>query len=355
MKNRQWTRKTPHDSKAMSGTVVCPAANIPNASVLVVENGQFYVAPVVYQGVMDSVSFHGHIAEDIPPAPPRRVRGKTSVARGESGLGDAEVESSGFRSGGFGDAVPSEGLGDANSGGDGHDEDHDEYEGMVPDSVVEDSVVERLGVSSLQLRTLWCQEVNCRMCDTPRTLGQLETCLSCGTWQGKMLTREESEREAERLLKSLHGPSRVEVDNLLRGSAQGWRARARPCDRAAAENGTMGWTLGQYVYGSQAGITKETLKRPQLTRLLNKYIQQTVDASFSWSAIRVTRNYQAGPHVDCNEPGSMNVVVPISQFEGGRIWVKGRPQSDIGTIESRDVRGHLTDGYMIGGSREVAC
>ena len=110
VKNRQWTRKTPHDAKAMSGKVMCPAANIPNASVLLLGNGQFYVAPVVYRGVMEPVSFHGEIAPDILPAPSRRVRGKTSVA---SGSGDAEVEGSGFLSEGLGDAVPSEGLGDA--------------------------------------------------------------------------------------------------------------------------------------------------------------------------------------------------------------------------------------------------
>ena len=179
----------------------------------------------------------------------------------------------------------------------------DEFEGMVPDSVFEDSVVERLGVSKLQLRTLWCQEVNCRMCDTPRTSGEQETCQGCGTWQGKMLTREESEREAGRLLESIHGVSRVEIDNLHKRSVQGWQAKARPCDREAAKKGTMGWTLGQYVYGSQVGVSKETLRRPQLTKLLNRYIQQHVETSFSWAAIRVTSNYEAGPHVDCNEPG----------------------------------------------------
>ena len=37
--------------------------------------------------MLDPVSFEGHIADDVPPAPERRIRGKTSrasVARGES-------------------------------------------------------------------------------------------------------------------------------------------------------------------------------------------------------------------------------------------------------------------------------
>ena len=71
IKNRQWSRKTPHDAKAMSGTVLCPAANIPNASVVWLDSGQFYVAPVVYQNVLDPVQFEGHVPNDIPPAPPQ--------------------------------------------------------------------------------------------------------------------------------------------------------------------------------------------------------------------------------------------------------------------------------------------
>ena len=104
VKNRQWSRKTPHDPKAMPGTVLCPAANIPNASVLLLESNQFYVAPVVYQDVLEHPSFEGTVAEDIPPAPPRRLTKKTSMTtcgRGESeGLEFSE---------GFGD---DEGLGD---------------------------------------------------------------------------------------------------------------------------------------------------------------------------------------------------------------------------------------------------
>ena len=83
VKNRLWSRKTPHDAKAMSGRVMRPAANIPNASVILLENGHFYIAPVVYQDVLEPVTFHGSVADVIPPMPPRRIRGKTSLARGE--------------------------------------------------------------------------------------------------------------------------------------------------------------------------------------------------------------------------------------------------------------------------------
>ena len=54
------------------GKVLCPAANIPNASVLLLES--FYIAPVVYQDVLEPVQFEGRVANDIPPGPQRRTR-----------------------------------------------------------------------------------------------------------------------------------------------------------------------------------------------------------------------------------------------------------------------------------------
>ena len=355
LENRQWTRKTPHDSKAMQGKVLCPAANSPNTSVLLLENGQFYVAPVVYQDVLEPPSFQGHVAEDVPPAPPRRITRKTSMAtkngRGESeGLdpvGDVSLGDVG--SGGV--SV----LGDADSGGDavleGLGDELDEFEGMVPDFGAHEGASE----SGVGVRNLWHEELVCKLCDAPRSANCLDVCQSCGTWQGRILSRDESEAKASQLLQGRGTISRSEVNALLRSSMMGWNARTRPCDKEAGEKGTLGWTLGQYVYGSQVGLTKETYRRPQLTKLLNCYMRQTLDSSVCWTAIRVTCNCEAGPHVDCNEPGSLNVVVPISWFDEGRIWVEGEPSDDNAAVACKLVRGEQRKGYLIGGSKEVAC
>ena len=241
---------------------------------------------VVYRDVLEPVFFEGEIADDIPPPPPRRVRGKTSRAtlgRGESGL---EVE--GLE--GFEDTVPDDG---------------DEFEGMVPDSVLFGDEE----VKGVSVRNLWCEEVNCKLCETPRTSINENVCVKCGTWQGSALSLEESEREATRLLELQQPVSRSDIHSLLRTSMQGWIAKSRPCDREAGSKGTSGWTLGHYVYGSRVGITKETHRRPQLTKLLNRYLRQNVEPDINWTAIRVTCDYEAGPHKDCNQPGSLSVVV----------------------------------------------
>ena len=360
VKNRQWTRKTPHDAKAMSGRVACPAANIPNASVLVLSNGQFYVAPVVYQGVSEPESFHGHVADEIPPAPPRRIRGKTSVARGESGLdlldeglGNAAGSGSGLPLEGVRSTVSVEGLGDPGSGGEGCDEGHDEFEGMVPDSVLFDGVEDSEIHASL--RNLWSEPMVCKLCEAARTSSWIsDRCDSCGTWQGRMLTVKESEQEAERLLAREGFVSRCDLNQLLATSLGSWTATTRACDREAGNMGSSGLTLGMYVYGPKVGLTRSCLQRPNLTKLLNRYLKQNT-AQASWTALRVTCNFEASPHRDRNAPGSMNIVAPISWFKEGKIWVEGSmPQGHEGQQVIKEYRKKQLPGYHVGGAHEVA-
>ena len=241
-------------------------------------------------------------------------------------------------------------VGDAASGGDGDAVEGDEFEGMVPDSVLFGDV----SLKGSRVCNLWCEELTCKMCDTPRTPEDRDTCRTCGTWQGRTLSLEESEQEARKLLEGEDKISRSDINALLRTSLRGWSAKARPCDREAGDKGSSGWTLGQYVYGSMVGITKETYRRPCLTRLLNRYLHQTVDRDVRWTALRVTCDYSAGPHVDCNQPGSMNVVVPISWFDKGKIWVEGTPP-DPGSIVYREFHGKQLVGSLVGGSDQVAC
>ena len=349
VKNRQWSRKTPHDAKAMMGTVLCPAANIPNASVLWLASGHFYVAPVVYQNILDPVQFEGHVAEDIPPAPSRRIRGKTSrasVARGESGGATDDV-------GSFGDS----GLGGAASGGEIAGDEGDEFEGVVPDSVLFDGVEDSPGSALhdgvgdsepiVSLKNLWSEPLKCKLCEAIRTDSWIsDRCDSCGTWQGRILTPEESEKEAEKLLNREGFVSRCDLNHLLATSLSGWTSSTRVCDREAGIRGSSGLTLGLYVYGSKVGLTKSCLRRLYLK-------QNTCQAS--WTALRVTCNFEASPHRDRNAPGSMNVVAPISWFKGGRIWVEGDPPP--GCDEKpvvKEFQGKQLHGHYVGGSRAVA-
>ena len=282
-----------------------------------------------------------------------------SVARGESRFRDdvlefrddvSEVGDSGCRnatSGGDVAGSRKEGIGE-NIEGDG-----DEFEGMVPDSVLFDEVddVE----PHVSLKNLWSEQLKCKLCDTARTFDWTsDKCELCGTWQGKILTREESEREAERLLGREGFISRCDLNHLLAVSLTEWKPSSRRCDREAASMGSSGLTLGLYVYGSKVGLTKSCMERPNLTKLLNRYLKQNTYQA-TWTALRVTCNFTASPHRDRNASGSLNYVAPISWFGEGKIWVEGEPPQDYkGPAVVKDFQGKEIQGHYIGGANSVA-
>ena len=126
--------------------------------------------------MLDPVRFKGHIADDVPPAPERRIRGKTSrasVARGES----RQIESGAEGDDLLGGELEGERAG---SGGVCMEDEEGEFEGMVPDSVLWDE--EQHTEAHVSLRNLWSEPLKCKLCDAARTHGWAsDRCESCGT------------------------------------------------------------------------------------------------------------------------------------------------------------------------------
>eukprot|EP00439_Symbiodinium_sp_Y106_P027584 s4975_g3.t1 len=116
VRKREWSRKTPHDSKTLTGVAVCPSAHVHGATIVRLvdrddegsELVRLYTAPVAFQHVRQSVQFVGQEvfpdeSEDPPPLPPpahpptvgRRVRGKSvpygAASAGSGHLGEAPL------------------------------------------------------------------------------------------------------------------------------------------------------------------------------------------------------------------------------------------------------------------------
>ena len=312
--NRAWSRKTPHDPKAISGIVVCPAAQVPNCSVIQLPDGRFYLAPVVYQCVKKPVQFVGQITDGpLPPPPERRITGKRPDAKNKLAVRGESGDEGFYEPSLVGEMEGERVLG---SGGELETEEVD-LEGVFGSGGEESS--ERLGPSDPEIRNLWCELQKCAVCEEP-SVEKSDCCSLCGVWRGKQYTLEESENKARELLSDPGRISRTDVNRLLSMSMCTWQPKTRACDREISNPTTSGWTLGFYVYGNRLGATRETLKRPQLTLLLNKYMKQEAPEE-RWAALRVTCNFESGPHKDRNEPESHNVVVPVSWFKGGKIWI----------------------------------
>ena len=131
---------------------------------------------------------------------------------------------------------------------------------------------------------------------------------------------EQAERYGMYLLARDCVPQRYEIEDILRRAMHDFQAKGRAIDIVARSSGARGWTLGFYVYGNKVGLTNRTSWMPNVVRVINSYLK-SLDPHGSWSALRVTWGMSASPHKDRNMKGSKNFLVPISRFEGGRLWV----------------------------------
>ena len=101
---------------------------------------------------------------------------------------------------------------------------------------------------------------------------------------------------------------------------------------------------GAYIFSSMAGLRKTTSDFPFATQCLVRYIRQ-LNPKLTFGTVALFRNLQAKPHADAhNQEGSMNLVAPLSAFEGGHLWVAdGLGLVCLGAIEGRDRLGSLLD------------
>ena len=326
VQSRAWSRKTPYAPRAVSGITLCPAANIPGGTVVLIpgegeQEDRFHVAPVMYREVKDQIEFEAEqiLDEPPPPAPARRIKGKRPhVAHVNVG-----GESGWFQ--------------DFEDPSDDHDALLHSSESLVPENFAEKDRV--------RVCNVWGKPCVCSVCEEESDRSEGGRCSTCGIWQGESYTLEQSEKCAERLLEKEGLISRDAVDVLLERSLVRWKPRTRKCDADAQE--AVGLTLGSYTYGKRVGVTNETTKRPYLTKLINRYLKQ-LDPSGTWAAVRATCNFSAEPHKDRNHKGSLNFFVPISRFGRGRIWIEGvSGPGEKG--ESRQVKGVEVEGRWIGG------
>ena len=337
VQSRAWSRKTPYAPRAVSGITLCPAANITGCTVVLIpgeegEESRFHIAPVMYREVKDQVKFEAEevVGEAVPlePVPKRRVTGKRPVVAHVS-VGGESGSKNGTEAGNDhdADALDAQGASDINS------------EGPVPDG--------QGGGDRVRLCNLWGNPWLCRVCEEDGQWREDGRCVECGVKLEEGYTVEKSEEVAEEMMRGENHVSRESIEHILTRSLTHWKPKTRKCDTAPLH--AKGWTLGGYVYGNKVGVTNETLRRPQLTKLLNRYLKQ-LDPEGKWAALRVTCNFAAEPHTDRNLKGSLNFFVPISRFEKGRIWIEGVPgPGEKGS--SRTINGSEVEGRWIGGDQ----
>ena len=116
-----------------------------------------------------------------------------------------------------------------------------------------------------------------------------------------------------------------------------------PPDNATAEAGdeSKTFTAGAYVYSNLASLRSNAYKYPATTRLLATVLRQHFPIR-TFTSAGLFRQLKAPPHVDTNnQPGCPNLLLPVSQFEGGSVWVAGHGDHEL------SVHGKLHTGSLL--------
>ena len=87
-------------------------------------------------------------------------------------------------------------------------------------------------------------------------------------------------------------------------------------------------TFGLYAYGNQYGVTKCTMRFPQVCRYLLKYMQHWSKEPLQCTSFVINDNGTLKLHRDNhNKAGSWNHLIGVSSYQKGGIWLEGPPRN----------------------------
>ena len=116
--------------------------------------------------------------------------------------------------------------------------------------------------------------------------------------------------------------------------------------RVGKKTAATSWYTGAYVHGGCAGLRRNLQSFPNTSRYLVSLGKKYARGE-SFSAVALARNATLGMHRDShNYKHSKNIVVPISQFEGGALWaedpeVEEKDNVPKQTPSGQEVKGNL--------------
>ena len=99
---------------------------------------------------------------------------------------------------------------------------------------------------------------------------------------------------------------------------------------------------GGYRKGGIFGLRKHCKDFPNVIRVLTALLRRTVP-SIPFTSVAVLDGVQSGPHKDLMNTSSPSIVIPLSQFEGGGVWVEDSSASEVREVHGCPVRGRVAD------------
>ena len=97
------------------------------------------------------------------------------------------------------------------------------------------------------------------------------------------------------------------------------------------------FSAGCYAKGGLVGLRSACRKYPVTCAFLNRFVQ-SVRPGFEYSSLSLFQDLRTGVHKDSRNASEDNLLIPISDFEGGGIWLEG-PGSDVQILNGTPLTG----------------
>ena len=111
--------------------------------------------------------------------------------------------------------------------------------------------------------------------------------------------------------------------------------------KAAGERGSA-FFAGAYRHGGIARLRASCRSWPWSIQAITKYIQQKTPETV-FTSFAILYDQEAKPHRDSGNEATPNVVIKLSDFQGGGLWIEDPLGQDARDIDGRVIPGTNTD------------
>ena len=97
------------------------------------------------------------------------------------------------------------------------------------------------------------------------------------------------------------------------------------------------FSAGCYSKGGLVGLRSACRKYPVTCAFLNQFVR-SIRPDFQYSSLSLFQDLRTGVHKDSKNATEDNLLIPISDFEGGGLWLEG-PGSDVQVLNGTPLTG----------------
>ena len=159
-------------------------------------------------------------------------------------------------------------------------------------------------------------------------------------------TRKQRQEEIEFISRKLYEEENYSFDEVL-ALYDKLEALGDTDLRIGKKSCVSSWFSGAFVHGGKAGLRNNFKEYPNTTRYLASFGRKHAGGR-TFSAFGIARNATLGLHRDShNYKRSMNVVLPLSSFQGGGLWLQNEEVQEEKQVSRTLPSGRTVNGELV--------